>query len=195
MIEIGSPAPNFTANAFFPRENAIRKLSLSELRGKWVVMTFHPGDFTFVCATDLEAFQSYYDKFRAANAEVLAISTDSVYSHKVWWETSPRVSKVAYPLVEDISKNISSAYGFLNSQTGMTRRGTVIVDPEGIVQYISVFNDRLGKDVGHIYNALEGLRYIHDHPGTPQEFDIIPAGWRVGQPALTIRVPNDIGKL
>jgi peroxiredoxin (alkyl hydroperoxide reductase subunit C) len=102
---------------------------------------------------------------------------------------------VAYPLVEDISKSISSAYGFLNSQTGMTRRGTVIVDPEGIVQYISVFNDRLGKDVGHIYNALEGLRYIHDHPGTPQEFDIIPAGWRVGQPALTIRVPNDIGKL
>ncbi|PMP94027.1 MAG: peroxiredoxin, partial [Nitrososphaera sp.] len=168
MIEIGSPAPNFTANAFFPAENAVRKLSLSELRGKWVVMTFHPGDFTFVCATDLQAFQNYYDRFKAEGAEILAISTDSVYSHKVWWETSPRVSKVRYPLVEDISKSISSAYGFLNSQTGMTRRGTVIVDPDGNVQYVSVFNDRLGKDVGHVYNAFQGLKYIYSHPGSPQ---------------------------
>jgi len=195
MIEIGSPAPNFTANAFFPAEKAVRKLSLSELKGKWVIITFHPGDFTFVCATDLQAFQNYYDRFKAANAEVLAVSTDSVYSHKMWWETSPRVGKVTYPLVEDISKSISSAYGFLNPQTGMTRRGTVIIDPDGNVQYFAVFNDRLGKDVGHIYNAFEGLSYIYSHPGTGEEFDIIPADWKAGQPPITIRVPSDIGKL
>ncbi|WP_449462437.1 peroxiredoxin [Tardisphaera miroshnichenkoae] len=195
MIEVGSPAPNFTANAFFPADKSIRKISLSDYKGKWVIITFHPGDFTFVCATDLQAFQSYYDKFKAANAEVLAVSTDSIYSHKVWWETSPRVGKVMYPLVDDISKSISASYGFLNAQTGMTKRGTVIIDPDGIVQYISVFNDRLGKDVGHIYNAFEGLRYIYSHPGTADQFDIIPAGWKVGDSPITIKVPSDIGKL
>ncbi|MGC8601553.1 MAG: peroxiredoxin [Thermoprotei archaeon] len=195
MIEVGSPAPNFTARAFFPASNVIKNISLSDYKGKWVIITFHPGDFTFVCATDLAAFQSYYEKFKAANAEVLAVSTDSIYSHKVWWETSPRVGKVMYPLVEDITKSISGAYGFLNAQTGMTKRGTVIIDPDGIVQYISAFNDRLGKDVGHIYNAFEGLRYIYSHPGTPEQFDIIPAGWKAGEPVMPIKVPDDIGKL
>ena len=195
MIEIGKEAPNFTANAFFPLENKIKKISLSDYRGKWAILTFHPGDFTFVCATDLEAFQASYDKFKALNAEILGISEDSIYSHKVWWETSPRVKKVTFPLVEDISKQIATSYGFLNTETGMTRRGTVIVDPDGKVQYISVFNDRLGKDVRHILNAFKGLKYIYEHPAKAEEFDIIPANWEEGQPVIKIRVPNDIGKL
>jgi len=195
MIEIGKEAPNFSANAFFPLENKIKKISLSDYRGKWAILTFHPGDFTFVCATDLEAFQGSYDKFKALNAEIFGISEDSIYSHKVWWETSPRVKKVTFPLVEDISKQIATSYGFLNPETGMTRRGTVIIDPDGNVQYISVFNDRLGKDVRHILNALKGLKYIYEHPAKAEEFDIIPANWEEGQPVIKIRIPNDIGKL
>lgn len=195
MIEVGKDAPDFEARAFFPTERRIKKLRLSDLRGKWVIMTFHPGDFTFVCATDLEAFQSYYEKFKAENAEILAISTDSIFSHKMWWETSPRVSKVRYPLVEDLKKEISSSYGFLNEESGMTRRGTVIVDPDRKVQYIAVFNDRLGKDVMHIYKALKGLKYIYDHPPTGEGFEIIPAGWEPGKPSISIKLPDDIGKL
>ncbi len=195
MVTVGEQAPQFKSKAFFPAENKVKDISLSDYKGKWVIMTFHPGDFTFVCATDLAAFQSHYEKFKASNAEVLAVSTDSVYSHKVWWQTSPRVSQVKYPLVDDISKSISTAYGFLNPQTGMTRRGTVIVNPDGAVEYVAVFNDRLGKDVGHIYNAFKGLVYIYEHPGTPEEFDIIPADWKEGQKPLLIKVPDDIGKL
>jgi len=195
MIEVGKPAPDFTARAFFPNEKKIKQLKLSDYKGKWVILTFHPGDFTFVCATDLEAFQAYYDKFKALNAEILAISEDSIYSHKVWWETSPRVKKVMYPLVEDIRKDIATVYGFLNTDTGMTKRGTVIIDPDGTVQYISVFNDRLGKDVKHVLNAFKGLKYIYEHPAKPEEFDIIPANWEEGQPVIKIRVPDDIGKL
>ncbi|MGC8558897.1 MAG: peroxiredoxin [Nitrososphaeria archaeon] len=194
-LEVGEQAPNFTAKAFFPIEKKIKQISLSDYKGKWVVLTFHPGDFTFVCATDLEAFQGSYDKFKALNAEVFAISEDSIYSHKVWWETSPRVKKVTYPLVEDMTKQIASTYGFLNEKTGMTKRGTVIIDPDGVVQYISVFNDRLGKDVRHVLNALKGLKYIYEHPASATEFDIIPANWEEGQNIITIRVPDDIGKL
>ncbi|MDG7034851.1 MAG: peroxiredoxin [Nitrososphaerota archaeon] len=195
MLEVGAPAPEFTAKAYFPVEKRIGQISLSDYKNKWVIMTFHPGDFTFVCATDLEGFQAYYDKFKASNAEVLGISTDSVYSHKVWHETSPRVSKVTFPLVDDIKKELSSAYGFLNSYTGMTKRGTVIIDPAGKVQYISVFNDRLGKDVKHIYNAFKGLEYLFANKGTAEEFDIIPANWQEGGKPIKIKAPEDIGKL
>jgi len=195
MIEVGSPAPDFTARAYFPAENKVDTISLHDLRGKWVILTFHPGDFTFVCATDLEAFQAYYDKFKANNAEILAVSTDSVYSHKVWVETSPRVKGVKFPLVDDISKQISATYGFLNPATGMTRRGTVIINPDGIVEYISVHDDRLGKDVVHIYNAFMNLKYLYEHPAGPTEFDIIAANKGEGSQVLHIRIPDSIGKL
>jgi len=195
MIEVGSPAPDFTARAYFPDTNEVKTIKLSDYKGKWVVLTFHPGDFTFVCATDLEAFQAYYDKFKANNAEVLAVSTDSVYSHKVWVETSPRVKNVKFPLVDDISKQISAAYGFLNPQSGMTKRGTVIINPDGIVEYISVHNDRLGKDVAHIFNAFMNLKYLYEHPPSPNEFDIVAANKGEGHKVLHIRIPNDIGKL
>ncbi len=69
------------------------------------------------------------------------------------------------------------------------------MDPDGNGQCISVFNDRLGKDVGHVYNAFQGLKYIYSHPGSPKEFEIIPAKWRAGQQTLVIKVPDDIGKL
>ncbi|MBO3802014.1 MAG: peroxiredoxin [Thermoproteota archaeon] len=195
MIEVGAPAPDFSAKAFFPKENKIKSIKLSDYKGKWVILTFHPGDFTFVCATDLEAFQSRYSDFSKNNVEILAVSTDSIYSHVVWWKTSPRVSKVEYPLVEDQKKEISSQYGFLNNITGMTKRGTVIIDPDGVIQYISSFNDRLGKDVGHIYNAFLGLKYIYEHPAKPEEFDIIPADWKPGKEVLNIKLPRDIGQL
>ncbi len=76
----------------------------------------------------------------------------------------------------------------------MTKRGTVIIDPDGIVQYMSVFNDRLGKDVKHVLNAFKGLKYIYEHPVKPEEFDIIPANWEEGMPVIKVRVPDDIGK-
>ncbi|HDI31292.1 MAG TPA: peroxiredoxin [Thermofilum sp.] len=194
MLEVGKPAPEFRAKAYFSASKEIRTISLSDYRGKWVILTFHPADFTFVCATDIEGLAKYYEKFKENNAEVLAISTDSIFSHKVWAETSPRLKKSNIPLVEDIKKEISRAYGFLDETTGITRRGTVIINPEGKVEYISVHNDRLGKDVEHIYNSFIGLKYLYEHPPTLEGFDIIPAGWRPGEPTLKVKLPDDIGK-
>jgi len=194
MIEVGKPAPEFRAKAYFPAANEIRTINLSDYRGKWVVLTFHPADFTFVCATDIEQLAKYYGKFRENNAEVLAISTDSVFAHKVWAETSPRLKNSGIPLVEDIRKEISRTYGFLDEDTGITRRGTVIVNPEGEVEYMSVHNDRLGKDIEHIYRAFLGLKYLYEHPPSKEGFDIIPAGWKPGEPVLKVKLPDDIGK-
>ncbi len=195
MVDIGIEAPEIMAKAWYPERREIDEFRLSKCRGKWVVLTFYPGDFTFVCATDIEAFMSNYGEFVRNGAQVYAISTDSVYSHKVWSETSPRVKESKIPLIDDFNKKAAREYGFLNRETGAARRGTVIIDPEGMVQYISVHNDGLGKDAEHIFTAFMGLKYIHDAPKSEGHICAIPANWRKGDSALEIDVVRDIGKL
>ena len=90
MLQIGDSAPDFETDTYFPEKKEIKKIKLSDYRGKWVILTFYPGDFTFVCATDIEALMGSYDKFLKEGAQVFGISEDSVFSHKAWCDTSPR---------------------------------------------------------------------------------------------------------
>ena len=195
QIDIGEKAPEIQAKCYFPKDADIKEYKLSDDKGKWVVLTFYPGDFTFVCATDVEAFTGKYDDFAKNGAVIYGISTDSIFSHKEWAETSPRVKQSKIPLIEDFNKRISEAYGFLNRETGAARRGTVIIDPDGKVQYISIHNDGLGKDAEHIYTAFMALKYIMDTPAEKGHICAIPANWRVGKEALNIDTVKDIGKL
>ncbi|MGC8479636.1 MAG: peroxiredoxin [Candidatus Micrarchaeia archaeon] len=192
---IGDKAPEIKANTWFPEAKKIKEFKLSDYKGKWIILAFYPGDFTFVCATDIEAFMSNYDEFKKNGAEIMAISTDSVYSHKAWSETSPRVKESKIPLIEDFNKKISSDYGFINTETGAARRGTIIIDPDGNVQYFSIHNDALGKDADHIFTAFMALKYIRDTPASEGHICAIPANWRLGKRALDIDIVNDIGKL
>ncbi len=192
---IGEKAPEIKAKAWFPESGKIGEFDLSKLGGKWVIITFYPGDFTFVCATDIEAFMSSYNDFKSNGAEVIAVSTDSVFSHKAWSDSSPRVKESKIPLIEDFNKEISKSYGFLNHQTGAARRGTVIVDPDGVVQYVAIHNDALGKDVEHIYTSFMALKYVRDTKTEEGHVCAIPANWKLGKRALDIDIVNDIGKL
>ena len=195
QIDIGEKAPEIQAKCYFPKDADIKDYKLSDDKGKWVVLTFYPGDFTFVCATDVEAFTEKYDDFAKNGAVIYGISTDSIFSHKEWAETSPRVKQSKIPLIEDFNKRISEAYGFLNKETGAARRGTVIIDPDGKVQYISIHNDGLGKDAEHIYTAFMALKYIRDTPAEKGHICAIPANWKPGKEALNIDTVKDIGKL
>ena len=194
MVTIGEKAPVIEADTYFPKEDKIKKVKIPAGKG-WQILTFYPGDFTFVCATDIEAFMAMYDKFKKNGAEVYAISTDSVFSHKAWAQSSPRVKTSSIPMIEDFNKKATQAYGLLNEQSGAARRGVVIIDPNGDVQYLAVFNDGLGKDAEHIFTAFMGLKYMHDHPQEAGHMCAIPANWRVGKEALEIDVVKDIGKL
>ncbi len=193
-VEIGQTMQNEKAKVYYPKEDKIEDIELP-VKGKWNIMTFYPGDFTFVCATDVEELQKKYDDFKAKDAEVFAISADSIFSHREWSKTSPRVSKSEIPLVEDFKKSIITDYGFLNSETGAARRGLAIVDPDGVLQYYAVFNDNLGKDVEHIYNSFEGLKYLHDTPNKEGHMCALPADWKSGKEPLDIDLVKDIGKL
>ncbi len=195
QVTIGEPAPEIKARAWFPEEKAIKEFRLSSHKGSWVILTFYPGDFTFVCATDIEAFMASYENFRNNKAVIVGISTDSIFSHKAWADTSPRIKESKIPLIDDFNKKVSTEYGYLNQESGAARRGTVIVDPDGKVQYAVIHNDALGKDVDHIYTMLMGLKYIRDTPAAAGHVCAIPANWKLGKRALDIDVVNDIGKL
>ena len=182
------------AKAYFPKEDKIEPVEIPK-KGKWTILTFYPGDFTFVCATDIEEFMKLYDEFKSNDADVYAISTDSIFSHKGWAQTSPRVQKSSIPMVEDFNKSIARKFGLLNESTGQARRSVVILDPEGNVQYISAFNNNLGKDAEHVLNAFLGLKYLRDHPAKEGHMCAIPANWRKGKEVLDIDVVKDIGKL
>jgi peroxiredoxin (alkyl hydroperoxide reductase subunit C) len=193
-IPIEQKFEQMEANAYFPKEDKIEKIKIPE-KGKWNIITFYPGDFTFVCATDIEAFMGLYDEFKKNDAEVFAISTDSVFSHKGWAQSSPRVQKSTIPMVEDFNKDITRKFGLLNAQSGQAMRSVVIVDPDGKIQYMAAFNNNLGKDADHVLNAFLGLKYLRDHPAKEGHMCAIPANWKNGNKALDIDVVKDIGKL
>jgi alkyl hydroperoxide reductase subunit AhpC len=170
MIKLGEKAPDFTADAYHKGE--FRQVRLSELKGKWVVLFFYPLDFTFVCPTELKAFAGEYEKFRKLGAEVVACSVDSKFTHKAWFQKD--MPEVNYPVMSDLTKEIARRYGVLNEEKGVALRGTFIIDPEGVLQYMVVAGLGLGRSTEETLRTLEAL----------QTGELCPANWKPGQKTL-----------
>ena len=170
MLRVQRKAPEFEGQAYHNGE--IKDVKLSDFRGRWVVLVFYPLDFTFVCPTELKAFAANYDAFKKLNAEVVAMSVDSVYSHKAWVERD--LKEVRYPIVSDINKRIARDYGVLDEEKGVALRGTFIIDPEGVVQYEVVSALNLGRSTEETLRTLEAL----------QTGELCPANWRPGEKTL-----------
>lgn len=171
-FEVGSPAPPFTLDAVVNLE--FKKISLSDFRGKWVVLIFYPGDFTFVCPTEIKGFNKSLDEFTKANAEILAVSVDSMYSHKAWIK-SGALDKLEYPLLSDFSKRTARDYGVLDEETSYARRGLFIIDPNGVIQYRIVHSDKVGRSVEETLRVLKAL----------QTEELCPINWKPGDKTIT----------
>ena len=170
-FEVGSSAPSFTLDAVVNLE--FKKVSLSDYHGKWVVLFFYPGDFTFVCPTEIKGFSKSLDEFTKANAEVLAVSVDSKYSHLAWIKSGV-LDKVEYPLLSDFSKQTSRAYGVLDEQNSYARRGLFIIDPSGMIQYRVVYSDKVGRSVDETLRVLKAL----------QTDELCPLNWKPGDKTI-----------
>ncbi len=169
--DVGSPAPNFTLDAVVSLE--FKKISLADYRGKWVVLFFYPGDFTFVCPTEIRGFNKSLDEFKKANAEMLAVSVDSKYSHLAWLK-SGALEKLEYPLLSDFSKQTARAYGVLDEEQSTARRGLFIIDPNGVIQYRVVHSDKVGRSVDETLRVLKAL----------QTEELCPLNWRPGDKTI-----------
>jgi peroxiredoxin (alkyl hydroperoxide reductase subunit C) len=172
-------APDFTAQAVMPN-NEFAELTLSKLRGKYVVLFFYPLDFTFVCPSEIIAFDKALDKFKERNAEVVGVSVDSHFTHLAWKNT-PRdkggIGNVQYPVVADLSKDIARSYGVLLNDA-VALRGLFLIDKEGKVRHALVNDLPLGRSVDEALRVLDALQFNEKHG------EVCPANWRQGEEAM-----------
>jgi len=173
-------APDFTAQAVMPN-NTFAELKLSSYRGKYVVLFFYPLDFTFVCPSEIVAFDAALTKFEERNAQVLGVSVDSHYTHLAWKNT-PRdqggIGPIKYPLIADLNKQISNDYGVLLEQEGVALRGLFLIDQEGKVRQARVNDVPIGRSVDESWRVLDALQF-HEKNG-----DVCPANWHKGEDAM-----------
>jgi alkyl hydroperoxide reductase subunit AhpC len=174
-VTVGKPAPDLEVEveAYMRGDYEPRRLSLSQYRGKWVVLFFYPRDFTFVCPTEIAGFEALRHEFESEGAAIIGASTDSYWSHKAWFESEPRLLDVSYPIAADTAHRLSDAYGVLLPD-GAAQRGTFVVDPEGIVRYASVTDLNVGRSVEETLRVVRAL----------QTGELCPAGWRPGEATL-----------
>nr|AYR06257.1 thiol-specific antioxidant protein [Renouxia sp.] len=178
-IQVGQPAPNFTATAVYDQE--FRTIRLCDYLGKYVILFFYPLDFTFVCPTEITAFSDSYEDFASLNAEILGVSVDSEYAHLAWLQTDREdggLGNLSYPLVSDLTKTVSKSYNVLNPE-GKALRGLFIIDKEGIIQYSVTNNLDFGRSVTETLRVLQAIQYVQSHPD-----EVCPANWQPGDPTM-----------
>jgi len=185
-LRVGQAAPDFTATAVVDQE--FKTIKLSDYRGKYVVLFFYPLDFTFVCPTEITAFSDRYAEFSSLNTEVLGVSVDSQFSHLAWIQTDRKsggLGDLAYPLVADLLKTISSDYNVLDPEAGIALRGLFIIDKDGVIQHATINNLAFGRSVDETLRTLQALQHVQSHPD-----EVCPAGWTPG--AATMK-PDPVG--
>ncbi len=177
MVEIDTKVVDFVVEAFHNEE--IKTIKLSDYKGKWIVLIFYPGDFTFICPTELEEAAQYYDQFVALGAEVFGVSTDSKWVHKAWHDESEAIKKVQYPLIADPNGNLSRQFGVYIEADGVARRGTFIIDPEGVLKTIEIHNNSIGRNAKEMLRKLQAAIFVSQNDG-----EVCPASWEPGKDTL-----------
>ena len=171
MLMVGQKAPDFSLDGLVGKGD-FKKFSLAEMKGKWVVLFFYPLDFTFVCPTELLEFSKRDEEFKKMNAVVLGCSVDSKFSHKAW--VANGLGEVKYPILSDLTRDVSRKYNCLMEESGHTTRATFIIDPEGVMQYALYHNTNVGRSVGETLRVLEAL----------QTGERCPVDWKKGEKTL-----------
>lgn len=178
---LGNKAPDFEAEAVFDQEFINVKLS-DYIGKKYVILFFYPLDFTFVCPTEITAFSDRYEEFEKLNTEVLGVSIDSVFSHLAWVQTDRKsggLGDLKYPLISDVTKSISKAFGVLIPSQGIALRGLFIIDKEGVIQHSTINNLAIGRSVDETMRNLQALQYVQENPD-----EVCPAGWKPGEKSM-----------
>ena len=190
-VLVGRKAPDFDVAAVVKGSQFVDSVKLSDFKGKYVVLFFYPLDFTFVCPTELHAFQEKLAEFSKRNVELLGCSVDSIYSHFAWL-TTPRnrggIEGVTYTLLSDINKTVSADYDVLYEDKGVAKgialRGLFLIDKEGVVRHQVVNDLPLGRNVDEVLRLVDALQF------TEQYGEVCPANWNKGDKTMK---PTDAG--
>lgn len=173
MLRINQDVPTFKLPAYVNgHKGDFKEVALEDYKGKWVVLFFYPRDFTFVCPTEIKGFAKQEADFNKIDAHIVAASTDSVYSHKAWFEKD--MPEVKFPVLADTAHTLARDYGVLNDTDGTAERGTFIIDPDGKLRYIVISDGNVGRSVAETLRVVEAL----------QTGGLCPIDWEPGQATL-----------
>jgi peroxiredoxin (alkyl hydroperoxide reductase subunit C) len=173
-------APDFTADAVLP-DNSFAQITLSSFKGKNVVLFFYPLDFTFVCPSEILAFNKKLDEFKKRNTEVIGVSVDSKFTHLAWKNTKLEdggIGNIQYTLVSDLNKNIAREYGILFGEA-VALRGLFLIDTKGIIRHAVINDLPLGRSVNEALRMVDALQFVETHGD-----QVCPANWQEGDEAM-----------
>ncbi|MGZ3698084.1 MAG: peroxiredoxin [Bdellovibrionota bacterium] len=169
-VKVGTIAPDFRTDAYVAGQT--KTVGLKDFQGKWVCLFFYPLDFTFVCPTEIRGFAAHEAAFREHGCQIIGCSTDSVYSHKAWFERD--LKDVKFPVLADTNHHVSRDYGVLIEEKGIALRGTYLIDPKGTLQWMTVNALDVGRSVEETLRVLQAL----------QTGEKCPIDWKPGQKTL-----------
>ncbi len=181
-VLVGRKAPDFTANAVMGDGTITNNFNLAKaVEGKYAVVFFYPLDFTFVCPSELIAFDHRLEEFKKRNVEVIGVSIDSHYTHNAWRNTAINdggIGQVGYPLVADINHAICQAYDVEHPAAGVAFRASFLVDREGMVRHQVVNDLPLGRNIDEMLRMIDALQFNEEHG------EVCPAGWNKGDKGM-----------
>ncbi len=186
-VLVGKQAPEFTAAAVMADGSINESFSLSDYKGKYVVLFFYPLDFTFVCPSELIAFDHRIKEFEARGVQVIGCSIDSQFTHLAWRNTAVNdggIGEVAYPLVADVKHEICRAYDVEFADAGVAFRGSFLIDKDGVVRHQVVNDLPLGRNIDEMLRMIDALQFTEEHG------EVCPAGWQKGDKGM---VPSGDG--
>lgn len=177
---IAKEAPDFSAKAVMANNKIESEFSLAAFKGKYIILFFYPNDFSFVCPTEILAFDEKIDEFKNRDAEIIGISIDSVYTHLAWKKTPIEkggIGPIGYPLISDVKRTITKAYDVLLDEE-VALRALFLIDREGIVRHAVFNDDALGRNVNEALRMLDALRHYDKHG------KVCPANWEKGHESM-----------
>ena len=178
-VLVQKAAPDFKAQAVMG-DNSFEELSLAGLKGNYTVLFFYPLDFTFVCPSEIIAFDHKLEEFEKRGAKVVGVSVDSHFTHLAWKNTDVKnggIGKIKYPLVADLNKEIARSYDVLTEE-GVALRGLFLIDKEGVVRHQIVNDLPLGRNVDEAIRMLDALKFTEEHG------EVCPANWQEGKAGM-----------
>lgn len=177
MSLINKEVGDFSVQAF--QAGKFLTVCKEDILGKWSIFFFYPADFTFVCPTELEDLADKYKDFKAAGCEIYAVSCDTHFVHKAWYDVSERIKKLQYPMLADPTHALSRDFEVYIEESGMAERGSFLVNPEGKIVAYEVNAGNVGRDAGELLRRLHASQFVYEHGD-----EVCPAKWKPGQETL-----------
>ncbi|MDY3089730.1 MAG: alkyl hydroperoxide reductase subunit C [Porphyromonas sp.] len=185
---INKQLPEFSVNAY-QKGKGFFTVTNEDLKGKWAILFFYPGDFTFVCPTELADLQDYYAELKSLGVEVYSVSTDSHFVHKAWSDATETIARIEYPMLADMKFDLSRAHDVMIEEAGQAYRGTFLYNPDGELKIAEIHDNGIGRDASELMRKVKAAKFVYENPG-----QVCPAKWKEG--AATLKPSIDlVGKI